>query len=468
MIELYPDQIETVDRLRQAMRRHKAVLLQSPTGSGKTAMAIHLIHSAAQKGNRVMFSVPRRELMKQTSLTFQSYGLTHGFVAAGQDFNPFSKAYIGMVDTMARRVERLPVVDLVIIDETHYGAGSLDAVIKQYKAMGAWVVGLSATPWKLSGQGLGCWYDDMVQGKSIRWLIDNKRLSDYRFFRGKTKPDLSQIKVTAGDYAKGELASFMEQQGVIIGDCVNDYITKAMGRLHVVRCASIKHSQTTAQSFRDAGIPAQHVDGTTPDDQMRQIIRAFARREILVLTFCDLLNFGFDLSQASGMDVCIESGSDLKPSKSLAGQMQYWGRMLRYKEYPALIMDHVNNWTEHGLPCSEREWTLDDRVQNKKTKERVPPTKQCEKCFHIHPPAPKCPDCGNVYEIKSREIDEVDGDLEEIDPRTAIIERKKEQGAAQSLEDLIEVGKRRGMQYPAKWAAKVMAGRMAKKMRGKK
>lgn len=465
MIELYPDQQDTIEKLREAMRSYKSVLLQSPTGSGKTAMAIWLINAAKNKNKRIVFTVPRRELLKQTSLSFDDYGLGHGYIAAGRPYNPYSKTYVGMIDTMARRLDRLPGADMVIFDETHFGANALGSVIEHYKASGAWIIGLSATPWKLSGQGLGCWYDHMVEGPSIRWLIDNKRLSDYRFFRGKTKPDFSGIKITAGDYAKGEIAGYMEEQGVIIGDCVNDYRMRAMGRLHIVRCASIKHSQMTAASFRDAGIPAMHVDGTTPDDEMRPIIKGYARREILVLTFCDLLNFGFDLSQASGMDVCIESGSDLKPSKSLAGQMQYWGRMLRYKPHPAIIMDHVNNWQEHGLPCAARQWSLDDRKQNKKNTERVPPTRQCDKCFYIHAPAPSCPECGHVYTIKSRQIDEVEGSLEEIDPRAAVIQRKQEQGRAQSLEALIEVGKKRGMRYPAKWAAKVMAARMAKEMR---
>jgi DNA repair protein RadD len=466
MFELYQDQTEVINDVRRAMMRHKSVLLQSPTGSGKTAMATYMVNAAKDKGNRILFTVPRKDLLEQTSQTFDKMGIAHGYIAAGKPFNPFAKIYIGMVDTMARRVSSLPDCGLVIADETHFGAGSLDKIISHYKESGAYIVGLSATPWKLSGKGLGCWYDHMVKGKSIEWLIENKRLSDYKYFYGRTKPDLAGVKVSAGDYARGELAEFMEAQGVIIGDCVNDYISRCMGRLHIVRCASIKHSQMTANSFRNAGIVAMHVDGDTPMDERKRIFRAYARREINVLTFCDLLNFGFDLSQASGMDVCIESGSDLRPSKSLAGQMQFWGRMLRYKEYPAIINDHVNNYIDHGLPCSEREWSLDDRSQGKKHTERVPPTKQCLNCFHIHSPAPKCPECGNTYEIKSREIEEVAGELKEANKAElkamALKSRKMEQGKAQSLDDLIALGKSRGMKYPAQWAARVMAARMRK------
>lgn len=467
MYELYQDQIEVIDNVRAAMARSKAVLLQSPTGSGKTAMATYMVNAAKDKGNRILFTVPRKDLLEQTSDTFNAMDIQHGYIAAGKPFNPFAKIYCGMVDTMARRISALPDCGLVIIDETHFGAGSLDKIINHYKSRGAWIVGLSATPWKLSGKGLGCWYDEMVTGKSIEWLIQNKRLSDYRYYYGRTKPDLAGVKVSAGDYARGELAEFMEAQGVIIGDCVNDYIKRCMGRLHIVRCASIKHSQMTAQSFRTAGVVAVHVDGETPMDERKRIFRAYARREIKVLTFCDLLNFGFDLSQASGMDVCIESGSDLRPSKSLAGQMQFWGRMLRMKGYPAVINDHVNNYIDHGLPCSEREWTLDDRAQGKKHSERVPPTRQCMECFHIHSPAPVCPDCGHVYEIKSREIEEVAGELQEANKEElkakAVKARKMEQGKAQTLDDLIALGKSRGMKYPAQWAARVMAARMRKR-----
>ena len=172
------------------------------------------------------------------------------------------------------------------------------------------------------------------------------------------------------------------------------------------------------------------------------------------------------------MDVCVESLDDHKPSKTLAGQMQFWGRGLRWKDYPALLFDRVNNWMEHGLPCSDREWTLKDRIQNKKSSERAPPTKQCPSCLNIHHPSPSCPDCGHVYEIKSREIDEVEGELVELTKeereamrKKAVMDRKQEQGRAQTLEDLIAVGRARKMRNPTAWAARVLAARMAKKGR---
>jgi superfamily II DNA or RNA helicase len=475
MISLYADQQALVDQTREKMMRNKSVLMVAPTGSGKTRMAMHIIDSARSKGKRMCFTVPRKNLLEQTSEAFKSFGIPHSFIAAGKPYNPFAKIFIGMIPTMAARVQTLPKLDLLIPDETHYGSNSLDVVIGFYKAMGAWILGLSATPWKLSGQGLGCWYDDISEGLSMRELIDLKRLSDYRYFYGRTRPDLSKISVTAGDYAKGQLADYMEHQGVIIGDCVDDYKRLCAGKLHLVRCASIKASEITAQAFRDAGVAATHVSGVTPPDERRRIFKSLAKRELTVVTFCDLLGFGFDLSQISGEDVCIESISDLRPSKSLAGQLQFWGRAFRAKEKPAIICDNVSNHIDSGFPDDERQWTLEDRVQGKKIEiERAALVRQCPnpRCRFVHRPAPACPNCGHVYLVQSREIDHMDGELVEATKETRaalkaqksvqIKINKREQGQARTLGELVALGKKRGMAHPEKWALKIMQFRKRK------
>lgn len=410
---------------------------------------------AAEKNKRVLFSVPRRDLLAQTSETFKKYGIHHSFIAAGRDYNPFSKVFIGMVDTMANRLDKLPKVSLAIFDETHFGAGSLSAVINKYKSGTGWVIGPSATPWKLNGQGLGIYYDSMVMGKSIKWLIANKRLSDYKYFYGKKRADFHALQKKSD----AEIDEFMSAKREIIGDAVSDYKLRCLGKLHIVRCTSIKHSEISAQAFRDAGISAMHVDGKTADDEKIKIFKAFARREIKVLTFAQLLNFGFDLSQATQMDVCIESASDLKPSKSLAAQMQFWGRALRYKPFPAIFNDHVNNWYEHGLPCSDREWTLES-LKKKAGGDKVPPTRQCYSCFFVHSPAPSCPECGMVYEITPRLTKEVQGDLVEIDKNAVKLKRRIEMGKLESIDDFIQYGLLKG--YKTGWASHAFMARQQK------
>lgn len=475
---LLPDQQELVGKVSTAMRSPKrSILLQSPTGSGKTAMGTYMIIKAVEKiktsphlaHKKLIFTLPRKDLLEQTSNTLRRYGIDHSFIAAGKPYNPFAKVMLGMVETMANWQElgKLPPGFIVFMDETQYGADAVGTVINHYKAEGAWVIGLSATPWRSDGVGLGIWYDQMVEGKSIKWLIDNKRLSDYDYFYGKTKLDTSKVPVRNGQFVDKHAADFMESQGMVIGDCVNDYKLRCMGKLHLVRCASIRHSEMIAASFRASGIPAMHVDGKT--ENRAEIFKAFALRELLVLTFARLLTFGFDLSQASGMDVCVESGSDMRLCNSLADQMQWWGRMMRYKPYPAIFNDHVNNHVEHQLPCSDRKWQLEDRRRRKGMREPVPPTRQCPQCRLVHPPAPICNQCGHVYVVEGRVIKEVEGELVKADKETMRqmkVDARRKQAMCKTLDELVKHGKEMGYGNPVAWAKKVFEGRKTNRNQG--
>ena len=461
MITLYPDQQDLIDRTRQAMRRHKSVLMRAGTGSGKTVMASWLVASAQARGKRTWFTVPRKELTVQTSETYKEFNIPHSHIAAEYPFNPYSKSHVCSVGTLIRRLDSVKPPDLAIIDEAHFGGESLDVIIKWLKKHGSWVIGLSATPWRLSGEGLGRWYDDMVEGPSTRWLIDNKRLSDYRLF-APNRPDLSGIKTVAGDYAKGQLSEFMEHDQILIGDAVKYYMEHGMGKLGVTYCASRKHSRMTAERYREAGVMAMHIDGETPAAERRQIIRDYAKREILQLCNAQLLTFGFDLAaQVGRKDICVEAMTDLGPTKSLSQQSQKWGRVLRYKPYPAMIFDHASNIHYHGLPCADRDWTLDDRnssMESEFADEKTIPVRTCDKCFFSHKAAPKCPECGHVYPVKYREIDEVDGELGEIN--IAEMKARQEKDMKKKLHQLIAVGRKRGYKDPEAFAAKIVTEQM--------
>ena len=459
MINLFPDQQDLIDRTRQAMRQSKAVLVQSATGSGKTVMGAAMIKAAVAKGTKCMFVVPRRELLRQTAETFEAYQIPFGYISAGYSANPLAQVQLATSGTLTRRLDVSPVPKLVFFDETHFGGADLERLIMHYRSLGAWCLGLSATPLKMSGKGLGDWYDAMECGLSIAELMALGRLSQYRLF-APSRPNLDGIKTVMGDYAKGEIASRMEQDMVLTGNAVRHYKSHADGRLNLAFCTSIKHAEIVAAEFTAQGVPAAAVSGAMDDAERSRIIKAFARRELKCLTNCSLLAFGFDLASAAQMDVTIESMSDLAPTKSLPWQMQKWGRVLRRKDEPALIFDHAGNVDRHDLPDDDREWSLEGKAKRDSDKEPTAPARQCPQCYYVHRPTPCCPACGFVYPIASRMVDEVEGELAEVERKRAV---RQEQGRANTLEDLIRQGQARGMANPAGWARHVFAAREAKR-----
>lgn len=473
MITLYDDQQRHVNKVIEAMHAgHRSILMQAATGAGKSVMASYMLHRALNKGNNVWFLVPRKNLIKQMHSTFNQFGVRHSYIAAGNSLNPYEKAHICSTETVRRRLKTgkiqarprcneellellksgiIALPQIAFIDETHYGGNGLGEIIAFLKANGVWIIGLSATPWQLNGQGLGCWYDHMVLGESVRWLIDNKRLSDYRPF-APSRVDLSRVRMANGEYSQRDISQRMEDDSVLIGNAVQHYKDHAHGRLNIAYCTSIKHSELVADEFRRQGVPAMHIDGETPDGERRRIIQAYANREILVLTNCELLTFGFDLASQVGRDVTIECMSDLRPTKSLALQMQKWGRVLRMKDTPALIFDHANNFDEHGLPCDDRQWTLADRVKGAGGGGgvRMNPVKLCPECYYSHKPNLECPNCGYVYPVESRELFEVDGELAEIERQNKERKLKRmEVGQAKTLADLRRIREERG--YKPDW-----------------
>jgi DNA repair protein RadD len=416
LVSLYPDQSELVEQTRAAMRRNKSVIVQAATGFGKTRLALHMIQAAVAKGNAVGFMVPRKKLLDQTSKTLDAFGIDHGFVAAGRRPSPFAQVHMIMSDTLARRMDTAPKLKILFDDEAHYGGAEKLKVIRHYQAQGTWVVGLTATPQRPNGDGMGDVYDEMVEGPPVGWLIENDRLSEYRLFAPDT-PDLSAIKTSNGDYVQKQIDGYMmadDHGKVLVGNAAEHYKKMAFGKLNLSFCTSVKAAEMSSQMFNDRGIPSAVLHGKMDDADIHRVIMAFARREILNISSCALLTFGFDLSQASGLDVTVESMSDLAPSKSLPWQLQKWGRVLRMKEEPAMLFDHVGNYLHHGSPDDDREWTLDAKPKRGGNSEPTRPTRACPMCYMVHPPKPICPRCDFVYPIESRIIEEVEGELSEV------------------------------------------------------
>lgn len=459
MIKLRPYQEDAIALTRMAMRKNKRVLLQAPTGSGKTAITVYMMGQAKQNGKKSIFIVHQNELLNQTSKALWFQKLEHGMIA-GQKTISKIPVQVASVQTLVNRLPLVDDPDLIIIDEAHRATASSYKKVLVYWP-NAHVIGLTATPQRTDGRGLNEMFSDIVQGLSIRELISMGYLSDYELFAPQIDIDLSDVKNTAGDYNKGQLEQAVNKSS-ITGDAVRHYQTIAPGKRCVVMCATLKHANDVCERYKASGIEARTIEGNMTNSEREKTLKEFEQGVFKVICNVQLLIEGVDIPS-------IEVVQWLRPTQSLIVWMQGNGRGLRPSEGKdkLIILDHVQNWSKHGAPCQDREWSLNGREKGKRKAKKAEDDisiQQCNKCYHVFVKGvDKCPKCGAPVPVKVRKIEEKDGELKKIELEKARKMAKQDQGRANSLEDLVKLGVKRGMKKPANWAAIVNAARMGKK-----
>lgn len=376
---------------------HHKPLVVLPTGAGKTVVFAWLANQTQRKNNKVWFLVHRRELMDQTVATFERFNI------------PRDRIYIGMVATVANHPERLPKPDLIIFDEGHHASATTWLKITQ-AFPDAYLIGLTATPCRLDGKPLGQVYDDLIIGVTTADLIGSGHLAKYRYF-APAVADLSALKRKGADFDQEQAGEILSQRAVF-GDVIEHWQKYADGYQTIAYCSSIKHSQATAEAFQAHGILAVHFDGNTPAEQRRQIVQDFRDGKIQILCNVDLIGEGFDVPDCW---CCIL----LRPTSSLGLFIQQAGRALRPQPGKiAIVLDHVGNYTRHGLPDDPRSWSLTDTVKagpeyGEDGKLNV---RQCLQCYCTFKTGPDCcPNCGAPIAMTREEIKNIKAiRLEEI------------------------------------------------------
>ena len=458
MFDLRPYQQAAVDGVRDSFRAgRRRPLLVAPTGSGKTVIFSFVTASAAAKGNRTLVLVHRAELLEQCHRSLSQMDVPHGLIASGLTPDRSQLTQIASVQTLVRRFDRVVAPDLIVIDEAHHAtAGAWASVLAQYP--NARVLGVTATPQRLDGKGLGQVFDDLIRGPEVTKLIDEGYLCKPVYYAPKTV-DLTGVHMVAGDYNRAEVAERMDRP-TITGDAVIHYRKYAEGQPCIVFCTGIKHAEHVAQAFNASGYRFKVIDGTLAKEERARRVLDLSSGALQGLVSVDIVSEGFDLP-------CVSTAILLRPTASLSLHLQQIGRVLRPapNKPRAVILDHVGNCRRHGLAEEVRDWSLDGiRKRGKRgPQDDVADTRQCPECFAVHTPSPQCPQCLHVYEIKDRIPDVVEGELEELKAREAIRGRKREQGTAQTIEDLIRVGKARGMKNPYGWAHNVFKARNSKR-----
>jgi len=448
MFQLRPYQESLIEDSRFEFKNgKKRVCIVSPCGSGKTVIMAYMSIQARSRGSNVLFVVHRQELIEQSSKTFSDIYVSHGIIAAGYPMNISEKIQIASIQTVIRRLNKMNVPNIIILDECqHSPAGTWRKLLDYFPD--AFVIGLTATPWRMGGRGLGDIFESLIMGPCVKELVEVGDLAPYNYYAPPVAADLDGIKVKYGEFDKADVTLRMDKSE-IIGDLISYYNKLIPGARAVCYCSSLAHSEHTAEMFRQANISAIHIDGETPKAIRKAAINEFRNGNVKILCNVDLISEGLDIP---AMDAVILA----RPTQSLTLFIQQAMRCMRVdKDNPtkvATIIDHVGNVYRHGLPDEDREWTLEGKMKKREPSEIK--IRQCPECYYAHLPAPRCPSCGFVYAVQVQEpIKQTKGELLQIKD----LERKaqkREIGQARTRGELEQIAIKRG--YSLRWVDKML------------
>lgn len=419
-----------VEQLKQSFKQgFKRPCLVLPCGGGKSVILAHIAYGATHKKREVLFLVHRIELCEQIDETFRSFGVDMNY------------CNIQMVQSVTKHLDTTKRPDLILTDENHHSLARTYRNIYDFFDKTS-CIGVTATPIRLNGSGLGDVNDDLIVGVTAKWLIENGFLAPYEYY-APTMIDVSKLSSSKGEYSTSDAESELDKPK-IYGDVIKHYKKLANGKKAICYCATLKHSKSMVEEFNKAGIPAAHLDGSTPKDIRKQTIEDFRSGKITVLSNQDLISEGFDVPNC---EVAIL----LRPTKSLTLYIQQSMRCMRFLPgKTAIIIDHVGNVFRHGFPDEDREWSL----KPKRSKENAVAVKTCPECYRTHFPSPVCPYCGYIYGSDEKTRYEIEILEKEELQRIEEINKKKRQevGMAKTYEELLEIQISRN--YKNGWAAK--------------
>lgn len=445
-MELRPYQVRLIEEARAEMQKGvRSIMIQAATGAGKTCLIAHMLKTARARGLNSIFVVHRRELIRQSIKTFGMVGLPFGVLSPDFPEDLSQQVQIASVLTLGNRLQKIKRPSLIVLDEAHHHAAKTWSKITDTFPE-AYLIGVSATPRRGDGKGLGRWYKSMLHGPPVADLIRDGYLSKYRVFAP----------------GNGE-----QDKPTITGDAIREYRQRIPGRRAIVFAHSLEHSKFTVEEFKKAGFRAAHVDGESDSSYREDMVTAFEAGRLDILSNVNIFSEGVSVD-------AIESVIDLAPTLSLPVWLQRCGRALRPApgKEEAIILDHAGNCERHGLPDEPREWILEGSGVAKKDDGSGPSLRICKKCFAAQfPGSATCQYCGHAFEIKQRKVQRQAGVLREMTPEALAAQRAKaaekqrrafEQHRAGSYEELVELGRRRNYVNPESWALFVWNGRKSK------
>jgi superfamily II DNA or RNA helicase len=416
---------------------------------------------AAERGSVVWILAHRQELLDQISTTLNDFEVPHGIIGADYAPSPHRTVQVASVFSLVRRMASQASPDVIVIDEAHHAilSSTWGQIVRAFPR--ARLLGVTATPKRLSGEGLGDIFDHLVLGPTPEGLIANGCLAPVRVF-APPSVDVSKVGKLGGDFKRNELSGAVDRPKVV-GDAVEHYERHTPRQRAIVFCVSLDHAAHVTAGARAAGLSAVMIDGKMDRFLRRDIIKDFQYGKIKWLVSVDLVSEGFDCPGA-------EVGISLRPTQSVGLWLQQCGRILRPApgKSVATILDHAGNTLRHGLPTEARDWDLSGSVANGCIgNPAARSVRVCPRCFSAtRSGAPACRYCGLVFKVESRSIRAERGELKEVTAEDVDAARRhRVEINKKELAWLTELGKRKGYRNPEAWAEIVLKGRAAKKGR---
>ena len=350
-----------------------------------------------KNNKRVMFLIHRREVLDQAVKTFNEQGVK------------MSLTTMGMVQTLTRRVDKLPTPDVILVDEAHHAlAKSYQRILSKFSK--AIVLLFTATPHRTGRMQLDQIADDIIVGQSIHELTEKGFLAPFRYFQPPNDFDSKLLKRSStGDFTNESMQQAMSTK--IFGHIVKQYKRIASGMQAVVYTYSIDSAVEIAHKFNSEGISAVEVDGTTSKEKRDLAVQKFREQEIKILVNVNLFTEGVDLPDVD----CVIMA---RPTASLALYLQFSMRCLNpRKGKTAIIIDHANNFKTFGYPDDDRDWKQAIKSGKQKSKSLLTDSGisivTCDYCFAVVKASEvkngRCPICGKPIKVhEAKPVSDVD------------------------------------------------------------
>jgi superfamily II DNA or RNA helicase len=414
---LRPYQTDTVTEFECLVAAgNRKILLVAPTAAGKTVIMAAIIAAAVAEQKRALVIAHRREIITLTSRKLHDREVRHGIIRAGDEkkLRPLAAVQVASIQTLhARAIRsttmRMPLADLLIIDEAHHArAATYRKVIDAYPE--AILLGLTATPCRGDGLGLGNLFHVMIQCPQVAELVRQGYLVKSRVY-APVNPDLRGVRVKRGDYVEAQLAERMDRPK-LIGDIVTHWHKFGERLRTVVFACSVGHSIHIRDEFIRSGVRAEHLDGSTPRDERDAMLARLASGETDVICNCQVLTEGWDCPEVG---CCILA----RPTRQMGLYRQMIGRGLRPADGKpdCIILDHSGAVFRHGLPDDHVEWSLD--VDHRATapahqarlERKVPGLIECAQCSALRLGGKPCPNCGFLPRRPGQYVSHLEGEL---------------------------------------------------------